>query len=172
MHLDYYKILGIDRYASAEQIRLAYRTKAKLYHPDINKSSNANTLFQLINEAYQVLANADKKKWYDFKLKYPSTTNMKPQAERRRTSTYENYYKAYTHYKNEKNNEELFSKRTTKIIDNFLFYFLVVAGFLAIIYSTIDLIFDKVNMRNMTGMIFGVWFLLILFLGWSLMRRK
>ena len=172
MQVDYYKILGIERDATAEQIRQAYRAKAKLYHPDINNSPNANTLFQLINEAYQVLVNTDKKKWYDFKLKYPSTTSMKPQAERRRTSTYENYYKAYTHYKNEKNNDELFSKRTTKIIDNFLFYFLVAAGFVAIIISAIDLVYDKVSMKNMTGMIFGVWFLLILFLGWSILNKK
>jgi curved DNA-binding protein CbpA len=172
MQIDYYKILGVSRDATAEQIRKAYRSKAKLYHPDINRSPNANVLFQLINEAYQVLVDSEKKKWYDFKMKYPSTTGMKPQAERRRTVNYETYYKAYTRYQQEKKEEELFSKRTTKIIDNFSFYFLVLAGFMAIIYSTIDLIFDKVNMKNMGGMIFGVWFLLLMFLGWSLLKKK
>ena len=77
MQTDYYKILGLTPSATPEQIRQAYRTKAKLYHPDINNNPNAKVLFQLINEAYQVLVNPDKKRWYDFKLKYPTTTAIK-----------------------------------------------------------------------------------------------
>jgi len=172
MQVDYYKILGIPQDATAEQIRQAYRSMAKLYHPDVNKSPNAKVLFQLINEAYQVLVDPEKKRWYDFKLKYPSTTGMKPQAERRRTATYESYYKAYTRYQQEKKEEKEFTKYKKTLLDNFLFYFLIVSGFLAIIFSAMDLIYDKVSLKNMGGMIFGVWFITLMFWGWSLMSKK
>lgn len=49
---DYYKILGVSHNASLEQIKKAYRVKAKKYHPDICKEDNAHEKFVLINEAY------------------------------------------------------------------------------------------------------------------------
>jgi curved DNA-binding protein CbpA len=172
MPVDYYKILGISQNATPEQIRQAYRTKAKMYHPDINKNPDAKILFQLLNEAYQILMNPEKKRWYDFKLKYPSTTGMKPQPDKKRPSTYESYYKAYTRYQQEEQEEKEYGKYRKTLLDNFLFYFLVVSGFLAILFSAIDLVTDKVNQKNMSGMIFGVWFLFILFLGWKMMSKK
>jgi curved DNA-binding protein CbpA len=172
MHLDYYKILGISQNATPEQIRQAYRMKAKMYHPDINKNPDAKILFQLLNEAYQILTNPEKKRWYDFKLKYPSTTGLKPQPDNRRTTTYESYYRAYTRYQQERNEEKEHAKYRKTLLDNFLFYFLIVSGFMAIIFSAIDLIYDEVSMKNITGMIFGVWFLLLLFWGWNLMSKK
>lgn len=51
----YYRILGVDIYADEEQIRQAYRRLARLYHPDLNASSNAKTRMQLLNEAYKHL---------------------------------------------------------------------------------------------------------------------
>ena len=172
MQVDYYKILGIHMDANADQIRRAYRNKAKLYHPDINKTPNAKILFQLVNEAYQVLVNPEKKRWYDFKLKYPSTTGLKPPSAKNRTATYESYYRAYTHNNQKKQEEKEFAKYRKTFLDNFLFYFLIFAGCCAIVFSTIDMIFDKVNMKTATGLIFGVWFLLLMFWGWNMMSRK
>jgi curved DNA-binding protein len=63
---DYYKILGVDRKASADEIRTAYRKLAMKYHPDKNpgdKKSEDN--FKEINEAYQVLSDEEKKARYD-----------------------------------------------------------------------------------------------------------
>jgi molecular chaperone DnaJ len=60
---DYYKILGIDRKSSSEEIKKAYRKLAHKYHPD--KSGGDEKKFKEINEAYQVLSNADKRKQYD-----------------------------------------------------------------------------------------------------------
>ncbi|MGQ1786232.1 MULTISPECIES: J domain-containing protein [unclassified Saccharicrinis] len=54
---NYYHILGVTPDATLEQIKKAYRSKAKLYHPDINKASDANERFILINEAYEYLIN-------------------------------------------------------------------------------------------------------------------
>jgi molecular chaperone DnaJ len=63
---DYYDVLGVARGASAEDLKKAYRTKAKEYHPDRNASNpNAEAQFKEVNEAYDVLKDADKKAAYD-----------------------------------------------------------------------------------------------------------
>ncbi|HEY8402047.1 MAG TPA: DnaJ domain-containing protein, partial [Cytophagaceae bacterium] len=50
----YYEILGVNENASDEEIRKAYRKKAKLYHPDINKSPEAHSKFLLLSTAYEI----------------------------------------------------------------------------------------------------------------------
>jgi len=63
---DYYKILGVDRKASEDDIRKAYRKLAKQYHPDYNPNNKqAEERFKEINEAYEVLSDAKKRGHYD-----------------------------------------------------------------------------------------------------------
>lgn len=64
---DYYEILGIDRNASEEEIKRAYRQLAKKYHPDMNKSNpkEAEERFKELSEAYEVLIDRDKRATYD-----------------------------------------------------------------------------------------------------------
>lgn len=62
---DYYETLGVDRKASAEEIQKAYRKLARKFHPDINKSKEAEDRFKEINEANEVLSDPDKRKRYD-----------------------------------------------------------------------------------------------------------
>ncbi|MCL2146578.1 MAG: J domain-containing protein [Synergistaceae bacterium] len=62
---DYYKILGVERDATAEQIRKAHRKLAKKYHPDVNKEAGAEQKFKDVNEAYEVLKDTDKRQKYD-----------------------------------------------------------------------------------------------------------
>jgi molecular chaperone DnaJ len=63
---DYYEVLGIDRGASGDEIKKAYRKKAKELHPDRNADNpNAEAQFKEANEAYDVLKDADKKAAYD-----------------------------------------------------------------------------------------------------------
>ncbi len=63
---DYYKILGVDRKASEDEIRKAYRKLAKQYHPDYNPNNKqAEERFKDINEAYEVLSDAKKRSTYD-----------------------------------------------------------------------------------------------------------
>lgn len=54
---NYYHILGVTPNATLDQIKKAYRRKAKIFHPDINKSPDANEQFILVNEAYEYLLN-------------------------------------------------------------------------------------------------------------------
>ncbi|NIG53060.1 DnaJ C-terminal domain-containing protein [Chitinophaga sp. Cy-1792] len=63
---DYYKILGVEKSSTAEQIKKAYRKLAVKYHPDKNPGDKAaEEKFKEINEAYEVLSDADKRKKYD-----------------------------------------------------------------------------------------------------------
>ena len=63
---DYYKILGVPKSASAEEIKKAYRKLALKYHPDRNEGDKAaEAKFKDISEAYAVLSNAEKRKQYD-----------------------------------------------------------------------------------------------------------
>ncbi|MDP2586605.1 MAG: molecular chaperone DnaJ [Candidatus Komeilibacteria bacterium] len=63
MSKDYYQILGVDKNASAEEIKKAFRKKAHEHHPD--KGNGTDEKFKEVNEAYQVLGNSDKKRRYD-----------------------------------------------------------------------------------------------------------
>jgi len=66
MKEDYYEILGVDKSASAAEIKKAYRKKALQYHPDKNPGdSKAEDMFKKAAEAYEVLSDADKKARYD-----------------------------------------------------------------------------------------------------------
>jgi curved DNA-binding protein len=65
-YTDYYKILGIPKTASEEDIKKAYRKLARKLHPDLNpKDKEANRKFQQINEANEVLSDPEKRKKYD-----------------------------------------------------------------------------------------------------------
>lgn len=64
--IDYYKILGIDKTASAKEVKDAYRKLARKYHPDLNPNNqDAKANFQQINEANEVLSDPEKRKKYD-----------------------------------------------------------------------------------------------------------
>ncbi len=62
---DYYDVLGVSKSASAADLKAAYRKMALQWHPDRNKSPEAETKFKEINEAYQVLSDSSKKAQYD-----------------------------------------------------------------------------------------------------------
>ena len=62
---DYYKDLGVDREATPDEIKKAYRQLARKFHPDLNKDKSSEARFKEINEANEVLSDAEKRKAYD-----------------------------------------------------------------------------------------------------------
>src|SRR4029079_5417082 len=62
---DYYKILGVDRKASEDDIKKSYRRLARKYHPDVSKEPNAEEKFKELQEAYEVLKDTEKRSAYD-----------------------------------------------------------------------------------------------------------
>lgn len=77
MEKNYYEILGLTKTATKQQIKEAYKKAALQYHPDKNQGSKtAEEKFKLVNEAYQILSNAQKKYIFDQKL-YAQTLVLK-----------------------------------------------------------------------------------------------
>jgi len=62
---DYYAVLGVDRKASADDIKKAYRRLARKYHPDVNSEPDAEDKFKEMGEAYEVLSDPEKRAAYD-----------------------------------------------------------------------------------------------------------
>ena len=92
MTKDYYKILGVAEFDSAENIKIAYRKLARKWHPDVaGDSEEAILRFKEINEAYETLSNQSKKSEYDKARKFynyakqTSSYNSQPKSEQNST---------------------------------------------------------------------------------------
>jgi curved DNA-binding protein len=84
--IDYYKTLGLDKSASTDDIRKAYRKLARQHHPDLNPDDEkAKQRFQEINEAHEVLSDAEKRKKYDAYGEHWQHADQIEEARRRQT---------------------------------------------------------------------------------------
>lgn len=68
LRYDHYRVLGIARDATAQQVKQAYRERAKICHPDRNGSPQAGILFHAVHEAYETLRDAERRRIYDERL--------------------------------------------------------------------------------------------------------
>ncbi len=176
---NYYDILGVLSDATSDEIRKAYREKAKLIHPDITGNNNDRIAFQILNEAYHVLIDEDRRRGYDFLYKLSKYEEEK---------NYEDYYKKYGissknayYYSAEKQpshiNTNIKNRRHNRYIktmlDTYAFYFFLTLGITGIVLGTIDL-FTKLWNENHAygGILFGVTFTTFLIIGWKILNKK
>ena len=173
---DYYKILGIPVNATEEQIKSAYRKKAKQFHPDVSQSRGSNIRFQLLSEAYRTLIHRDKRRKYDVKLKYGIETRSRHRErehyKRYGTSTGQKPGTSY-HYSFFRSKKKLKKDKKTIFFDNTLFGFMLMIGAYALLYSISELLsgnWDSVE-NGIQGLIFSVSYLILLVYGWILYKK-
>ena len=75
---DYYKVLGVARGASDDEVKKAYRKLARKYHPDVSKEANAKEKFQEVSEAYETLHDKEKRAAYDNLGRYDAGQDFRP----------------------------------------------------------------------------------------------
>ncbi len=106
---DYYEVLGVSRSATEREIKLAYRKLAVQYHPDKNPSTEAGQLIKVINEAYDVLSDPEKKRIYD-QRSYQALEDLLNAANqpRHRDPRYRGKAAPYTGPKRKSESEQMF----------------------------------------------------------------
>jgi curved DNA-binding protein CbpA len=158
---DYYQILGVSHDASAVSIRKAFRSKAKVLHPDANPGI-APADFLQINEAYQVLSDDEKRRVYDLRLK----NGILSQRVYYRPGPVPYPYKAYYEARRRKE-EEVRPSLFERILDQFLFLSLLLVGLFAIGFGVYRLWQEPIEGVNpVNGIVLGVVLTSLLIAGW------
>ena len=175
MLVNYYAVLGVQKTASSDQIKRAYRQQAKSLHPDISKDRLATAKFQLLNEAYQTLINVRKRRIYDYTLRHRAEFNAKARTTKRYSGSYHSYYKFYTQQtssESQRQNVRPDNVYKKKSIDSIMFYSLLAIGIVGIIFGIFDIFYKEwIGLSNLNGIFFSVCFTSILIYGWRLMRK-
>lgn len=150
---DYYQILGVSRFASEGDLRKAFRLKAKSLHPDVNSSGYAVREFKRVNEAYQVLRNAEKRRLYDMRLNngFPSEkVYYRPGKVKYRAKG-----DRYAHYSSSDQAEGQF-EAIEKYFDIILFVSLLGVGCFGLIYGLYRLFINPSEQNPYPGIVMGI----------------
>jgi len=123
MNKDYYKILGVTEFESAENIKIAYRKLARQYHPDI-AGNNKTTIerFKEINEAYQILSNKTKKAEYDRARSFYSyaqstkkdTSNQKKESNNETNTEKKGFHFSWEEFLSKRQSEQTYKNENKK----------------------------------------------------------
>lgn len=110
--ITYYDILGVSQKATLDQIKEAYRRKAKEIHPDLNKSKkDANEKMVWLNKAFQTLSDPVKRIEYDLKLENLNSSYNKSYNQ---NHSYQQQHQTYNSYQNKTNNNSYNNQSQTK----------------------------------------------------------
>jgi hypothetical protein len=161
---DYYKILSLPHDANDRQIKKAYKEKALQYHPDVNRSKQAEEVFQVINVAYRTLIDPGLRRQYDFKMKYGHP--CEPVDPRRRHPADAEYYRRHEQYKASPAPRKV--SKSIRRLNFFIFYSIVGILTVGIIFGVIDLF---VNFRP-GGLLFSIMALVVIILGVRIIKKE
>lgn len=159
--VDYYKILGVSSLASTDCIRKAFRSKAKALHPDVNPEISPEE-FLLINEAYQVLSDENKRRLYDLRLKHGTLG----QRVYYRPGNVRTAYQAQYNYRKKSSEDEKMGM-FEKIVTYFLFLSLFITSLFAVIFGIYRLFQEPVEGVNpYLGIVLGVVLTILMSIGY------
>lgn len=119
MALDYYNILEVGYNASQEEVKLAYRRLAKMYHPDVNADDAEKAeMFKVVSEAYKVLSDEDRKAAYDLRLLLGVYDDYLPDANR----TYDTRSRSFRYRSYKRRDPVTYSKKTYVAVSLFVLF--------------------------------------------------
>ena len=163
----FYDILGLNSDANKEQIKKAYRKKAKEFHPDANNNIDAIVKFQLLNEAYHTLLRELENptiKEYDIIEDYKKYG---------RSVRNKSYDIKYHQKKDTDNDDENAYKPNVSPSDKYMFYVFVLIGINMLVFGIKRLIFVKEEGNfTIAGVITSILFLTIIIYGWHLLKKS
>ncbi|XP_041348107.1 dnaJ homolog subfamily C member 30, mitochondrial-like [Gigantopelta aegis] len=160
----YYDVLGIPINATQGQIKTAYYTRSKMYHPDVNKDADSERLFSDISEAYEILGNVRKRRLYDqglgqryqFEETYPKRDPFvgkkrgSPPTGRTSTYNFDEFYRMhYSDVRKKKQNfkafeekwkAELKEERQLKIVS-----YIITGAFMGSVFGWISFLMKQQN---------------------------
>jgi len=117
---DYYKILDLPPYSSVEEIKKAYRKKARLFHPDINQAPDAKDLFISITEAYEFLIAYHEKIKYDEQEYYQAMEEWRKYRQyRTRKQATASAHKSYNKFRSTKFYRKTLAYESTTLLFSF-----------------------------------------------------
>ena len=129
---DYYRVLGLSPEASVEEIKKAYRKKARQYHPDINHDADAKELFIIITEAYDFLISCHEKIQSDEEAYYKAMDEWRKYRQNRSRKRATAYARApYSTFRNTK------FYKTTRIFDGTTIIYGFIISVMVIVYTII-----------------------------------
>lgn len=166
MEPDYYRLLGVDRSATAAEIRKAYYRLAKIWHPDVSQAGDAKNRFQQISKAYRILSNPLSRRAYDQRLTDPWVRNVRKDYYRYGTSTQATPdAKASPAPKNANTIQ-------SPVLDKMLFGSLLIIGVLGMMLGIRDILLSSEEKSTKPyGLVLGFFFTLMLLLGWRALRK-
>jgi len=172
--MNYYDILGVDKNADDAHIKRAFRMRAKQLHPDVNRGARAKKEFQLVNEAYQVLRDSDRRRIYDLRL----ARGTHGQRMYYRTGSAAGYSASgYARYRAHASRYRQAGQprkpgRFEKIVDQVLFLFMLLAGLTALFYGLYRAFAEPDEEVNpYLAITFGVVFTVIFLIGWHTRQK-
>ncbi len=172
--MNYYDILGVDKHADDARIKRAFRVRAKQLHPDVNRGARAKKDFQLVNEAYQVLRDVNKRRVYDMRLArgaHGQRVYYRPgSAAAQKGHAYAAYRAQAYRYRQSAGTRK--PSWAEKIVDQVLFLFMLLAGLTSLFFGLYRAFVEPDEELNpYLPITFGVFFTALFLVGWHIRHK-